>query len=66
MRVFAGALKYQWRPCECRRGLESASRGGKSANKGHENAHRGSRSAQKGCDSVVEAANAFRAVRKFQ
>ncbi len=38
VRVFAGAHKYQCRPCECIRVHESASRGRKGANKGRESA----------------------------
>jgi hypothetical protein len=38
IRVLAGALKYQCRPCECSRGHKSASRGRMGANKGCESA----------------------------
>ncbi len=50
--MFAGARKYQSRPCECSRVHESASRGHKGANKGCESAHSDCRGAQRGCESI--------------
>jgi len=47
--VFAGAHKYQCRPCESSRVHENASRGHKGANKGRESALSDCRGAQRGC-----------------
>ncbi len=50
--MFAGAHKYQCRPCECSRGHGSASRGRKGANKGRETAHRDRRGALRCCEII--------------
>jgi hypothetical protein len=66
--VFAGAHKYQCRPCECSRGHGSASIGRKGANKGRETAHRDRRGALRGCEIIQHSHglyNTLTAVRKF-
>ncbi len=59
VKVFAGALKYQWRSCESSRDHKSASRGYKIGSKGRERACIAHESATRGLEIVAETVRVF-------